>query len=120
MRVPRPFALIGTEDQWRRASHDNTALVGGAVQLFWQQDPLASPAVPAPAEGAGLAFDQHCRLYHSVPAEGRVERLLWAAADALLPSSEQPGPVDLFEAEAEPELGDFTPAPHPPTAALEP
>jgi phage tail-like protein len=120
MRVPRPYALIGTEDQWRRVSHDNTALVGGAVQLFWTVDPLASPAGPVAAEGAGLAFDRNCRLYHSVPAEGRVERLLWAATDSLRPASEQPGPIDLFEGEVQPELGDFTPVPSVPVVALEP
>ena len=106
MSTPRPFALIRTEDQWSRVAHENTALIGEVVQLAWQETPDDSPG-PAPALGAGLAFDAYCRLYHSVPDEGRIERLRWAAQDPLKPRQEQATPVDLFETVAQPDLGDF-------------
>ncbi|MBE0659932.1 MAG: hypothetical protein IH602_19720 [Bryobacteraceae bacterium] len=102
MRSPESFALIRTEDQWRRASFDNTALIGEAVQLAWADAGIVD-AAGEPPEPAGLAFDEHCRLYHSVPEQGRVERLLWAA-------DHPPAPVDLIESETEQELGDFNPA----------
>ncbi len=99
-RPPRPFALVRTEDQWRRAAHQGTALVGEVVQLAWTSPDAEEGAAVAPLPGAGLAFDAHCRLFHSRPEEGRVERLLWAA----------PTPVastDVFAPAAESELGDF-------------
>lgn len=122
MRVPRPFALIRTHDQWLRASHDQTALEGEVVQLYWRENPTESDDAnkPFPERGAGLAFDGHCRLYHSVPKEGRIERLLWAAQDPLQPASTQPAPVNLFETDIDDELGDFTLAGAKPTALLEP
>jgi phage tail-like protein len=79
MQQPRPFAAVSTEDQWRRAAFADTALVRGEVMLAWDEEGAVDQpgdAVPAPA---GLAFDAECRLYHSVPEEHRVERLLWAA-----------------------------------------
>ena len=51
---------------------------------------------PAPTIGAGLGFDNECRLYHSVPSENRVERVLWRALDPLGPALAQPQPMDLF------------------------
>lgn len=109
MSVPRPFSLVGTHDQWLRASHERTALVGDAVQLGWRTEAAGTDPDPTPfAEpGAGLAFDPHCRLYHSVPDEGRVERLRWSAQDPLRPSDANPAPVDLIAAEASPVRGDF-------------
>jgi phage tail-like protein len=103
MRSPEPFALIRTEDQWRRVSYENTALIGEVVQLAWTEAETADAPGEARPEPAGLAFDEHCRLYHSVPEEGRVERLLWAA-------DHPPAPVDVIESETEQDLGDFTPA----------
>ena len=35
--MPRPFALIRTEDQWRRVAHDRTALEGEVVHLAWDE-----------------------------------------------------------------------------------
>lgn len=102
MRSPEPFALIRTEDQWRRASFDNAALIGEVAQLAWADD-AAMDAAGEPSAPAGLAFDEHCRLYHSIPEEGRVERLLWAA-------DHPPAPVDLIERETEQDYGDFNPA----------
>jgi phage tail-like protein len=106
----RPFALVRTGDQWLRSSFDGTFLdlSHGIVELAWTTATaeLADPEAPAPPLGAGLAFDNECRLYHSLPAAGRVERLLWAAA-------EQPAPVDLLQAEvsdATDPVGDFTAA----------
>ncbi|HEX7332321.1 MAG TPA: hypothetical protein VF290_12535, partial [Pyrinomonadaceae bacterium] len=109
MPAPRPFALIRTHDQWLRASHTNTALEGEVVQLYWGDDEAQS--VEDEKEftelGAGLAFDSHCRLYHSVPVEGRVERLHWASHDPLQPADLQKSPVDLFETEIEESFGEF-------------
>ena len=108
MPAPRPFALIRTQDQWLRASHDQTALEGEVVQLYWTDETAKSNEdKPYLEPGAGLAFDGYCRLYHSAPEEGRIERLLWAAHDPLQPTSEQPVPVNLFEAGVDAQFGDF-------------
>ena len=109
MPAPRPFALIRTHDQWLRASHTNTALEGEVVQLYWGDDEAESvdDAKEFTDLGAGLAFDAHCRLYHSVPKEGRVERLHWASYDPLQPPDLQKAPVDLFETEIDETFGDF-------------
>ncbi|HKP86447.1 MAG TPA: phage tail protein [Blastocatellia bacterium] len=110
MPTPRPFALIRTNDQWLRASHDGTALQGEVAQLFWLDEKAdgIEDEKPFLTVGAGLAFDSHCRLYHSVPEEGRVERLLWAAQDPLHPASAQPVAVNLIETERDGMVGDFT------------
>ncbi len=103
--MPRPFALIRTHDQWLRVAHDATALLGEVVQLAWDNDKAAisNEAEGFTERGAGLAFDSHCRLYHSVPSEGRVERLLWATLD----SSQPANPVNLFASDGEMKLGEF-------------
>jgi phage tail-like protein len=46
---------------------------------------------------AGLAFDRLCRLYHSVPEEGRVEWMHWAPRDPMRTTSEAEPPRDLLE-----------------------
>lgn len=122
MPAPRPFALIRTQDQWLRASHENTALEGEVVQLYWVDEKTESGDENkiCPQNGAGLAFDEHCRLYHSVPEKGRVERLLWAAHDPLAPASGQTTPVDLFETEVDEEFGDFVLSAAKPTQLLAP
>ncbi len=85
MPAPRPFTLIRTHDQWLRSSHEDTALEGEVAQLHWRDEKAesAGDVPPFTERGAGLAFDGYCRLYHSVPAEGRVERWLWEAQDPL-------------------------------------
>lgn len=108
MPAPRPFALIGTRDQWGRCAHVGTEVYGDAAQLAWVRPvPEDKPSGTTPS-GAGLAFDSHCRLFHSVPEEGRVERILWAATDPLLPAPDQPAPSDLFDPPHPEEYGDFT------------
>jgi phage tail-like protein len=105
----RPFALVRSGDQWIRCSFDATYLdlFNGIVELAWTTTTLESDA-PAPTVGAGLAFDGECRLYHSLPDAGRVERLLWAALDLSAPAATQPAPIDLFQAEAPLAVGAFT------------
>jgi phage tail-like protein len=122
MPAPRPFALIRTHDQWLRASHDSTALRGEVVQLYWRDENAESfdDDEGFSQRGAGLVFDSHCRLYHSVPAEGRVERLLWAAQDPLQPSSGTPSPVDLIETDVETTVGEFEISGEKPAPLLEP
>ena len=121
-RPPRPFALIRTHDQWLRASHRRTALEGEVVQLYWREDKPESVGHDKPflEPGAGQAFDRYCRLYHSVPNEGRVERLLWAAHDPLQPTSVEQAPVDLFETVDEEVLGDFSSASERPKVLIAP
>lgn len=120
MPAPRPFALIRTHDQWLRASHDATVLLGEVVQLFWDDDEAVSSSNDehSAERGAGLAFDGHCRLYHSLPKEGRIERLLWATQD----SSARPInlPVNLFDPGIDAELGDFALSGDPPTPLIAP
>jgi len=103
------FALVRGADQWVRASFADCALVGGAVQLAWEDAPEGGQAPgAAPPRGAGLAFDGQCRLYHSLPDAGSVERLPWAAQDALRPAQPGPAPTPLFAAVAR-TFGDFAP-----------
>lgn len=95
------FALMLGEAAWQRAAFDaHVALVDGIVQLAWderfdaaEQGVAATP--PANRGGAGLAFDAQCRLFHSVPAEQRVQRWLWDRLDAAQPQR-QPPPADLL------------------------
>lgn len=102
MPVPRPFALMQTEDQWLRAFHEHTAIEAGVVKLTFVDDTALNVEGDPPPLAAGLAFDPQCRLYHSFPDQGRVERQLWAAPE----SSE---PFNLFAAESPQLSGDFHP-----------
>jgi len=90
--LPRPFQIVRTPDQWLRASHDGTFLDAreGIVELAWTSAHEDAAAPVAPVAPAGLAFDAECRLYHTVPEEGRIERLRWAAFD---PRSSTSGPA---------------------------
>ena len=122
MPAPRPFALIRTKDQWSRVAHHNTALEGEVVQLAWSNEACSSHAyddATAP-DACGLAFDAHCLLYHSVPVEGRVERLWWIASDPLKPGNEEATPFDLFAAAAPAGLGDFNSTDEMPAALVQP
>jgi phage tail-like protein len=107
MAVPRPFALLSTADQWRRAAFQNTALEQNVVQLAWVDTTSAGSGGGIVPVGAALAFDCECRLYHSVPEQNGVERVLWAAEDPLRPSAIPPQPVDLFAPPSAPQVGEF-------------
>lgn len=107
MAVPRPFALLSTADQWRRAAFQNTALEQNVVQLAWVNAASAGSVGGVAPVGAALAFDCECRLYHSVPEQNRVERVLWAAEDPLRPSATPPQPSDLFALGTAPQVGEF-------------
>lgn len=103
MPGPRPFSLVQTADQWRRASFENTALNDGVVQLAWTTDAGAPDLSVSVHPPEGLAFDAHCRLYYTERAQGKVRRILWAAADAgarqpmdVIAPGEQPGPAGEF------------------------
>ena len=112
MDRPHPFALFRTQDQWMRASHHLTTLdlEADCVTLAWKPPTESAAEYAASGPGAGLAFDPFCRLYHSLPEEGRVARILWAAA--LAPGATPPAPLDLFAAVPPPVAGDFSgPAP---------
>lgn len=118
----RPFALVHTADQWSRAAHEHTVLERrtGVVRLAGEPEgDSAALAIPLPTP-AGLAFDPWCRLFHSVPDEGRIERQLGGAGlgDPFRPLEDQPEPVDVFTVPGA-HLGDFTPKP-PATALAEP
>ena len=120
MESPRPFALMRTLDQWSRAAHVDTEIDpdSGGVELarIDSESGDGSPAAPP----AGLAFDHECRLYRSIPAEGRVVRQLWAAVDPLGPAVPEAEPVDLLAAPPEPSGGDFTAEPSGPPPLLTP
>jgi phage tail-like protein len=105
----RPFALLRTGDQWIRCSFDHTYvdLDSGAVELAWTTTTVDSDAA-APTLGAGLSFDNECRLYHCVPDKGQVERLLWKIEDPLGPVADQPPALGLIENAGTEQLGDFT------------
>ena len=126
MPAPRPFTLIRTHDQWLRSSHEETALEGEVVQLHWRDEKAesAEDETPFTERATGLAFDGYCRLYHSIPSEGRVERWLWAAEDPLQLAGGQASPValpvDLFGDGLEAPVGDFEISGEKPAALLSP
>jgi phage tail-like protein len=97
------FAMIHTEDQWIRASHENTSLdvENGVLQLAWVMEERAEDpgAIPSPA---ALAFDPWCRLYRSIPEDGQVVKSLWGDSGT---RDEQP--LALFEPDRR-TVGDFT------------
>lgn len=124
----RPFALLRTGDQWMRCSFagpPERASAGfssagdeartyldldtGVIELAWSTSTAESEQAAPPAP-AGLAFDRECRLYHSRPAEGRIERVLWSARDPVGPVTELPAPMSLIEDEGAKIFGDFTSA----------
>lgn len=99
------FAMIAGTDHWLRVSHHNTSidLTQGIVQLAWQHAALYGSQAEfseEPLSPAGLTFDPWCRVYHSVPEEDRIERLLWM--DKRYPERAKP----LFNP-LPPVLGDF-------------
>ena len=104
MSQPSDFAMILTTDQWRRSAHEGTALdvESGIVQLAWQWEDRVDDVMMAPPSSAALAFDPWCRLYRTLPDEGRIERWLWDPVK--LKASE---PLDLFRGDEVP-TGDFT------------
>jgi phage tail-like protein len=116
----RPFALVRTGDQWVRCSFDNTYLDfdGGVVELAWSTTTVDAGS-DAPTVGAGLAFDRECRLYHSIPSQGRVDRVLWKAADPLGPVADQPPPLNLLTGVPADQVGHFT-VTDPPSPLAEP
>jgi phage tail-like protein len=116
----RPYALLRTGDQWIRSSFERTFLdlQSGIVELAWSTTTLHSSA-PAPAVGAGLAFDNECRLYHSRPDDGVVERLLVSLQDPAAPVEEQRIPTRLIGGDDPEQLGDFIIA-HPGSSLVTP
>lgn len=120
MSTLRPFALVDGGDAWVRAAHTSTFLdrEAGVVELAWHHPDLAasppagsapgSPPASAPIPG-GLAFDAECRLYRADRAAGQVTRLLWKLTGPSVPDAQVPAPVELFEPEPQPVLGDFAP-----------
>jgi hypothetical protein len=104
----RSFALVQSADQWLRSAHDQTALIGSVVQLHWHPDQhdTAAPAKHSPI-AAGLTFDPWCRLYHSRPEQGQVERVLWGTDNQRLE------PVQVFATPPEQPTGDFAPVESP-------
>ncbi len=104
MNQPSDFAMILTADQWRRSAHQRTALdvESGIVQLVWQWEDRIDVATVTPPSPAALAFDPWCRLYRTLPAEGRLERWLWDPARL-----EATEPLDLMGGDEIPP-GDFS------------
>ena len=106
----RAFAMVASLDQWLLSDHENTRVSDdGVVSLHWDQNAPAIRPSPAPPPAAGLTYDNQCRLYHSVPEAGRVERLLWPPPTDPLAAT-PPGPTPVIVYRHPPILGDFTPA----------
>jgi phage tail-like protein len=104
----RFLAVTGT-GAWRRCAFRDLALVGETVQLAWNDQPdAASGAPPDDPAGAGLAFDSGCRLLHSLPDHGQIERVLWGAFDPLHPGRGLEAVPVIGAAEPAPS-GDFAP-----------
>ncbi len=109
----RAFSLVGSRDQWLRCAHAHTRVdADGVVGLAWTEvdTPGTPPSGPEPPVG-GLAFDRRCRLYRSLPEEGRVVRSRWTGGEAGLPGREPPPEVvDVLAPPPVPDAGDFAPA----------
>lgn len=73
------FAMLAGVDQWLRSAHENTSvdLHEQTVQLAWQHEELQEPKAET-ISPAGLAFDPWCRVYHSLPENNDIEKLLWS------------------------------------------
>lgn len=120
MTILRDFALLHSLDQWSRSAHWQTALdvEQGIVHLAWRTDEAISDAAARLPALAGLAFDPWCRLYHSLPEQGQVERIYWDE------SAKASDPHPLFRA-AENTEGEFkleqtqTPLQHPGALAID-
>jgi phage tail-like protein len=104
----RPFALIRDGDQWVRGAFNRVFLdhEDGIVELAWTTTALESET-PAPTIGAGLAFDNACRLYHGVPDAGRVDLVRWGARDPNALGAGDDAPVSFFAEPAAEMVGDF-------------
>lgn len=104
----RPFALVQTREQWQGALLSRTTLDdAGRAGLTWSIRPGADvPRVDVPA--AGLAFDGECRLYRSLPAEGRVQRMHWSTSQT--PEDFALTAYDLFRTAEPAAAGDFAAA----------
>jgi phage tail-like protein len=108
MTVPRPYALVTTCDQWSRCAFEQATLdrSEGTVELARRPPPPVAGGAGAHAAG-GLAFDAACRLYHSRPDEGVVERVLWGRRDRSFTRREEPAPLPLFATAPPASFGDF-------------
>ena len=100
MRPPRPFALLRTRDQWSRCSHFRHRDRRGEPAASSSRGGTTGTSLPPgdAADAAGLAFDHECRLYRSIPAEGRVRAPAlggWTTRSAL--ATAQATPLDLLE-----------------------
>ena len=100
--MSRDFVMVHTADQWLRTAFQQTSIEveRGAVQLAWERETAAGITGEAPAP-AGLAFDPWCRLYRSIPEEGRVVRMRWGDSGPATDTE-----TDLFET-GEQGRGDF-------------
>jgi phage tail-like protein len=108
----RPFALVVTLDQWLRAAHQGTALDTDdrCVELAWTSESIERPEEPAAAPAGGLAFDGACRVYHGVPAGGRIERAPWGVRDPFRRPAAAPTSIDLLGATDPAIVADFAPS----------
>lgn len=101
----RPFALVGSREQWQASLFDATELEeGGRVGLTWKQNAVQDDA-SGTCDPGGLAFDGECRLYRSIPSEGRVQRMHWSPSQK--PEDFQLEAFDLFHASAPIVVGSF-------------
>ena len=115
----RGFALVRTREQWLAASADLREKVqldeNDRVTLEWTE-PNRSDLPEVAVDPGGLAFDGECRLYRSIPEEGRVLRMRWLPADGV--TNYELNPVDLFPPQVV-SVGDFVAA-APSTALIDP
>jgi phage tail-like protein len=92
---------------WARCSFEHTTLLKDVVTLAPIDPTPIDPGPLAPRPGvdieafAGLAFDRHCRLFHSIPEEGRVEYLLWGRQTELKVHDDPPRRFEISGPESE-------------------
>lgn len=101
--------LMRGRPHWLRCAFRQAALVDDIVTLA----PLdageggeggggAPQGLPYTGGYAGMAYDSHCRLFHPVPEEGRIEYVLWGKASTLAVRDSAPHPFELSVADEAP------------------
>lgn len=92
--------LMRGQPHWLRCAFRQAALVDDVVTLAPLEEGTEGEGGglggdPYTGGYAGMAFDRHCRLFHPVPEQGRIEYVLWGRASPLAVRDSEPHPFAL-------------------------
>jgi phage tail-like protein len=98
--------LMRGQPHWLRCAFRQAALVDDIVTLAPLDGADADDGQGGEPGGepytggyAGMAFDQHCRLFHPVPEEARIEYVMWGKTSVLAVRDSAPHPFELSVAD---------------------